>query len=393
MPRPRQDGRKAASPDKRKLNDLMVRRLAPKDHPFLIWDLHQRGLAVQVQPTGHKSYKVIYPFHGRPRWFHVGHADAIALSDARKLAGRVMFQVAEGKDPQADRKAERSTGTFAELDTRYVEEYAKKHNKSWLRTDNLVKKHLIPRWGKLPAADITRSDVKSLVSAIAAPVVANQVLASASAIFAWAIRQEVGGIKINPCLGVDRNATSDRERILSDSELVKFWNAFDQATLLKSTALKIILLTGQRPGEVSHIRTEHIVDGWWEMPGAPVPALKWPGTKNGENHRIWLPKPVVALLDELEADGQVFPRLGALDRTMRAICIELGINDKATPHDLRRTFSSKVTALGFGRDAMNRVTNHKEGGIASVYDRYAYADENKKIMEAVAGHIIGIVTP
>ena len=27
-----------------------------------------------------------------------------------------------------------------------------------------------------------------------------------------------------------------------------------------------------------------------------------------------------------------------------------------------------ITALGFGRDAMNRVQNHKEGGIASVYD-------------------------
>ena len=59
-----------------------------------------------------------------------------------------------------------------------------------------------------------------------------------------------------------------------------------------------------------------------------------------------------------------------------------------TPHDLRRTFSSKVTALGFGRDAMNRVTNHKEGGIADVYDRHQYQEENKKIMETVARHIV-----
>jgi hypothetical protein len=40
---------------------------------------------------------------------------------------------------------------------------------------------------------------------------------------------------------------------------------------------------------------------------------------------------------------------------------------------------------------MNRVTNHKDGGIASVYDRHGYADENKRIMETVADHIMSLV--
>jgi hypothetical protein len=37
---------------------------------------------------------------------------------------------------------------------------------------------------------------------------------------------------------------------------------------------------------------------------------------------------------------------------------------------------------------MNRVTNHNEGGIADVYDRHRYQEENKKIMETVARHIV-----
>ena len=52
---------------------------------------------------------------------------------------------------------------------------------------------------------------------------------------------------------------------------------------------------------------------------------------------------------------------------------------------------STVTALGFGRDAMNRIQNHKEGGIASVYDRHQYEAENKTIMEAVASKIMALV--
>jgi hypothetical protein len=53
-------------------------------------------------------------------------------------------------------------------------------------------------------------------------------------------------------------------------------------------------------------------------------------------------------------------------------------------------FCSKVTALGYGHDAMNRLTNHKEGGIADVYDRHRYQDENKRIMETAARHIVTI---
>jgi integrase len=392
MPRPRRDGTQAAAPNKRKLNDLFVKRLAPTDRPYLVWDDYQRGLAVNVQPTGRKTYKCIYSLRGRPRWYSLGSADAIGLADARKLASRVMFAVAEGKDPAAERKAERSKGTFEELAGRYVEQYSKRNNKSWKQAETLVRRYLLPRWGKLPAQLITRSDVKTAMASITAPVLANQVLASASAIFSWAIREEL--LKDNPARLVDRHKTASRERVLSDSEIPTFWSAFDDAGLLQGTALKMILLLGQRPGEVTHMRREHIADGWWTLPGAPVPGLSWPGTKNGETHRVWLPGAVKTLLAELDdaTTGRVFPRIGKLDVPMRAICEKLGVTEKVTPHDLRRTHGTTIAALGFGRDAMNRVQNHKEGGIGSVYDRHQYADENKRIMEAVAARILLLAT-
>jgi hypothetical protein len=46
-----------------------------------------------------------------------------------------------------------------------------------------------------------------------------------------------------------------------------------------------------RPGEVSRMRSEHIDSGWWEMAGQPAPELGWPGTKTGQTHRVWPPKP------------------------------------------------------------------------------------------------------
>ena len=73
---------------------------------------------------------------------------------------------------------------------------------------------------------------------------------------------------------------------------------------------------------------------------------------------------------------------------MRTINADLGMTDRVTPHDLRRTHGTTITGLGFTRDAMNRIQNHKEGGIASVYDRHQYREENKQIMAAVAEHIV-----
>jgi integrase len=376
MPRPKRDGTPARAPNKRKLTDLFVTTVKPADRAFVVWDQKQAGLALAVQPTGSKAWKFIYRFGGKPRWLTIGNASAIGLADARRLASKAMLRVAENIDPQAERMAERGAGTFEEMALRYRNEYARKHNKSWKQPAGLIDKYVLPSWGKLRAADIKRSDVVHVLARLDdTPALANQVLAAASAVFSWAIKQEI--VESNPCRLVDRNATRSRERVLSDSELPLFWPEL-------SPALKLILLTGQRPGEVSHMRREHIRDGWWEMPGAPVLELDWPGTKNGESHRVWLSKPVLALLETFFDNQHV-----RVDGAMRDICAQLKV-ERATPHDLRRTFSSKVTGLGFGRDAMNRVTNHKEGGIADVYDRHRYADENRKVMETVAAHIVAL---
>jgi len=378
---------------KRKLTELAVRKLTPESATYLVWDTHTRGLALKIMPTGSKAWKAIYSFRGRPRWLHLGDASVIGLADARMLTAEAMLAVARGRDPAAEKKAERGAGTFAELAERYVEQHAKRHNKSWKQADTLVRRYLLPRWGKLQAATISRADVKAMMARIEAPILANQVLAAASAIFSWAVGEEI--LPANVCRGVDRNKTTSRERILSDSEIPQFWASFDDAGLVPSSALKLVLLLGQRPGEVAHMRHEHMKDGWWEMPGSPVPELGWPGTKNGQGHRAWLPAPVreiIAELSDCATTGFVFAGSArGLDQAMRAVVAKLKV-ERATPHDLRRSFLSRVTGLGFGRDAMDRIANHKENATTDVYDRHSYAVEDQHIMETVAARIMAVAT-
>src|SRR6516164_1009067 len=82
------------------------------------------------------------------------------------------------------------------------------------------------------------------------------------------------------------------------------------------------------------------------------------------------------------ADGRVRRTQAPISCGCRSRC--------ATPHDLRRTHGSTITKLGFGREAMNRIQNHKEGGIGDVYDRFEYSEENKRVMESTATHLLAL---
>ena len=209
---------------------------------------------------------------------------------------------------------------------------------------------------------------------IDAPIVANQTLAAASAIFSWAIKQEI--LTVNPCKLVDRNPTTDRERVLSDAEVALLWPKLDPA-------LKLMLLTGLRPGEVAAMQREHIVEGWWQLPGKPQG--DWPGTKNARDRRVWLSEPAQALIDQHLAEEGGQPRA-----LLRDLVADLKL-ERATPHDLRRTCLTWITRLGFGRDAMDRIANHKTSKVTDVYDRHGYSDEDKRVMVAVARHVLSLI--
>src|SRR5262249_34852299 len=158
--RPRKDGSPSRVPNKRSLTELFVRKVRSEASAFNVWDAKERGLVLRVHPSGTRSFKAVYSIGGKARWCHIG---SVGLSDARKIAQQVRLDAAHGKDPAAERRAERNAGTFAELADRYVSEHAKRKNKSWEQADYLVRKRLLPRWGKVNANAITRKDVRAAV--------------------------------------------------------------------------------------------------------------------------------------------------------------------------------------------------------------------------------------
>lgn len=408
------DGSSPLAVEKRNLTSLFIRKIQPSNRVRKIYDLHVRGLVVQVQPSGAAAYKVYYSQYGRPRWYHIGRTDAVALAEARKVAADILLRVVKGEDPQAARTAHRSAGTFRELTEIYL---AESPNKSAWQYERQLRGHALPLWGSMPAGTVTRDDVEALFDRRKRKSVATAklLLASISAVYGFGLNDPRfrSHITSNPCLGI-ANAKRDkslksvaRSRVLKDSEIPLFWDHWIEAGPQRCLALQLILLTGQRPGEVCHMQREHLdigdhsfdrgtADGklihenhsgaWWSLPGKPDGF--WPGTKNAQDHKVWLtPMALETALELLEArrasGGYLTDDLAAV---MRKTSAALGV-DPARPHDLRRTHGTMITRLGFTRDAMNRIQNHREGGIGSVYDQHEYADEARKIQAVVTARI------
>jgi integrase len=119
---------------------------------------------------------------------------------------------------------------------------------------------------------------------------------------------------------------------------------------------------------------DQIIDGFWQMPGRPIG--DWPGTKNGRDHRVALSEAAQGLIEIHLADKSSASKSSAL---MKKLVSEFDL-ERATPHDLRRTCLSAITRLEFGRDAMDRIANHRKGGITDVYDRHSYGGRGTNVI-------------
>ena len=116
---------------------------------------------------------------------------------------------------------------------------------------------LLPAWGDKPIASITRADVKALIreKARSAPIAANRLLGLISKIFSWALDEEI--IEASPAVRIKRPAEEqERERSLTDAEIRTLWPAFTALGYPFGHVFKLLLVTGQRRGEVGGYEVE-----------------------------------------------------------------------------------------------------------------------------------------
>jgi Arm DNA-binding domain len=94
---------------KRVLTELAVRKTKAEGRAKNLWDAACPGLVLRIQVSGSRSYKYVYSRAGDSEWFTIGW---VPLSHARRIATKLRLAVAEGRDPVAERKAERTSESW-----------------------------------------------------------------------------------------------------------------------------------------------------------------------------------------------------------------------------------------------------------------------------------------
>lgn len=424
-----------------RFTDRYIASLKPEEKEY--WLREGMGFSLRVLPSGEKLWYYIYTFQGRKRFMRLGKGNypEVSLADARGQFDIAKVKVKNGIDPlseeQQTEQEHRLASTIALLAKEYIEKWAKPRKRSWEGDQRTLNVEIIPKWGKRKAKDIKRRDVVLLLEEIAerAPIMANRTRALLSKMFNFAIEREI--VENNPCIGTKTSVKEEPvERSLSEEETREVWAALSTPGTLYASpeitrALKLILVTGQRPGEVVGMHRKEIInDRWWFIPAERA--------KNKQAHMVYLTDMALELIGDksgfifespvtgrFKADGT--PRetqpiaVNALAHVVRRSIEEPKeqpgqqhtvepvpqedatqgepdtirrklIMQPWTPHDLRRTCATMLSKLGHLDEIIDVVLNHKKKGIVATYNRNLYEREKQAAMESWERKLKAIIT-
>jgi integrase len=243
--------------------------------------------------------------------------------------------------------------------------------------------YVLPKIGKRKAAQVTKREIIFVIEEVAqrGPTQANRVLAVTRKMFNFAVEKDI--LSFSPCYGVKQVAKEKaKDRNLSAAEIKTFWGKLETAKMSEPIrcALRLILITAQRPGEVLSIEAKEIDASWWTISGEKA--------KNATPHRVPLSSIAVATLPGADS-GHLFtsPRgegkhihVNALAHAIRRNKEHFDI-DHFTPHDLRRTAATQMRQLGVDRFTVSRILNHVDREITATYDRYSHDKEKRQALE------------
>jgi integrase len=220
---------------------------------------------------------------------------------------------------------------------------------------------------------------------IAGPTASNQALKHLKKLFNWAVAEDY--LKTSPLNGLDRpHSLTSRDRILTDDELRQVWRAAEVAGYAFGDFVRVAILTGQRPGEVSGMRREELHGDTWILPSERV--------KNKKSHSVPLSRQAMVIITGAPqvSSEYVFSYGSKPIRghdPKRALDKASGITGW-TLHDLRRTCASGLAKLGISIAVIEQILNHRGGslaGVAGVYIRHQFEAEKRAALQQWADHV------
>ncbi|QDM27081.1 tyrosine-type recombinase/integrase [Tardiphaga sp. vice304] len=402
-------------PMKSVLTDRAIRALKAPEGRVEVGDASCRGLSIRCTPAGVKTWTFAYKFEGKMRRITLGEYPTMGLSKARQTADERRKQRNEGTDPRAERDRERAAQaqqdmTFGNLCDRYVEHAKARGKVSW-KTDEGYLNRPKAKFGKRAVSSITKRELIDFLETIASTSKssANRTQSTVRTMWGWAAERDY--IPMNFLAGIKKvgGKEAEKDRVLSLDQIKAFFAALDDSEEKTQDAirraLKLILLTAQRPGEVAGMMRSELCDLDGPRPHWIIPAAR---TKNKKaEHTVPLsPSAVRLIVETLKArddaargandqaifesrfEGVTSLARHSLSQAVRRIVKESGLV-AFTPHDLRRTGATLAQAARLPIDFVKALLNHNDKGVTGVYARWHMFEEKREAVLAIEAAVNG----
>jgi integrase len=403
-----------------KFTQANVRTLAapPDKADWIVWDEALPRFGIRFRNGGPGTYIVEYDIAGKTRRLSIDKVKKTDLEAAKKKAKAYFGQVADDKDPHAERakaiaRIEGAVSFLSKVDDHIAWQRSEDRSDSHIDGVTRTLKEYSKTLHAIDVADIKSGHISPVLSAIRSgrgKAAARNSRAHLSKYFSWP-RGE-GLVEYNPVSGTNKDATVERERVLEPWEIKMIWEALPDGDYGK--VVKLLLLNTCRRSEMGDLKRSEITwdGGYIDLPGrhtikkrrkqkAAAEAKKGRQTKNRQRFLIPLTGPTIAILKsvpEVEGRDFVFGRTknGSFTGWSKAKAELDATLDKDFEHwvlhDFRHTFRTLAKSLGIDDRHAEMCLEHTIPGVEGTYNHYAYFNEKKDALDKWATYVQSCVS-
>ncbi|TQF27452.1 hypothetical protein UNPF46_30800 [Bradyrhizobium sp. UNPF46] len=353
-----------------------------------LWDGTLKHFGIRISSGGAKSFIVLL---GSGRRQAIGRYPTITLAKAREKAKAILAERTLGKHRP------NSISWKKALELYLAEAKTKNRPRTYKEYERALRRYF--PFGDTKLADITKQDISAKLSRLSdTPSQQKHAAVYLKTFFNWAINEEY--LTTNHLHSFKQGKAKRRKRVLNDDELRAVWFAADQVDGLFGVIVKLVLLTGQRRGEIAGL-----LDTFFSHNQQTV-TLPGSLTKNHLEHTFPVGQMASAIIskqltsDDRRRSAFLFPSRISDERPFNGWSKCKRELDKLaniapwTLHDLRRTFRSGLGRLGVRPDIAERLVNHvsSRSEMEETYDLWTYLPEMREAMQRWESNMNSLIT-
>lgn len=387
-----------------RLSDKEIKSAKPKEKEYILSD--GDGLRLRVKPNGSKLWLLNYthPIKRKRTNLSLGKYPDLSLANARKASQEARELLAQGRDPQEDRKRQQQEHkaihqhTFINVAKEWFEikkddvtpEYAVDIWRS-------LELHIFPYISDIPVKEINAPQIIELLKPIEAKGSLETVKRLAQRLNeVMNFATNCGLVQANPLTGIKaafKKPKKENMAALKPTELPELMGTIANASIKRTTRCLIEwqLHTMTRPSEASGAKWEEIDWGGqvWTIPAERM--------KKRREHRIPLTEQMLELLEVIKPiSGHrefIFPsdrdpKKPCNSQTANMALKRMGFAGRLVSHGLRSLASTTLNEQGFDRDLIEAALAHVDDNqVRSAYNRTDYLERRRPMMCWWSGHI------